>query len=91
MVIPNDWFTTAQAGRKLGVTPAYIRLLMRQGRLRHETTPYGRLIDPAAIEQFSVQRVAQQKGAAEVSLTAPGSAVDQLTEGPQNRTAEAHG
>lgn len=68
MAMLSNWFTTAQAGRELGVTPAYIRLLCRQGRLPHETTPYGRLIDPAAVAAFAVQRakggigIAQKQG-----------------------------
>lgn len=56
--------TAAEAGRKLGVTPATVRLMARRGALRIAVrTPSGlRLFDRADVEQERVRRSLRTKG-----------------------------
>jgi len=44
--------STGQAARRLGVSDAYVRRLLRDGRLRSIPTPLGRLIPRDALEEF---------------------------------------
>jgi excisionase family DNA binding protein len=50
--------TTSQAARVAGVSDQTIRLWMRSGRLPHERTPLGALIDHAELERFLAMRSA---------------------------------
>lgn len=55
-MIPHDWLTPAQAGRKLGVTPNRVRQLIEEGALGCQRTPLGRLIDPKSLEELIAER-----------------------------------
>ena len=48
--------STGPAARRLGVSDAYVRRLVRDGRLRSIRTPLGRLIPRDALEEFAHQR-----------------------------------
>ena len=58
--------STGQAARRLGVSDAYVRRLLRDGRLRSIPTPLGRLIPRDALEEFvrRRKRVASSTGRA---------------------------
>jgi len=45
----THWLTTSQAARQLGVTPAWVRTLMKQDRIQYASTPLGRLVNPDSL------------------------------------------
>jgi len=57
----QTWPTVAMTARLLGVTPCRVRQLAASGRLEVEWTPLGRLINPASIERFKVERAAMKE------------------------------
>lgn len=52
----KKFLTPGEAARALKISVEYVRQLTRSGRLHCIKTRLGRLIDPAAIEQFGVER-----------------------------------
>ena len=52
----DQMLTTAQAARRLDVTPAMVRVWLRSGKLSHVSSPYGALIDPQAVARLAEQR-----------------------------------
>ena len=50
--------TTAEAARVLGVTPATVRAMARDGKLRAKQTPYGRLFAERDVERLRQERAA---------------------------------
>jgi len=51
------WLTPHQAARELDLTPCRVRQLTAEGRLVHEWTPLGRLIDAADVQRLKAERV----------------------------------
>ncbi len=58
----TGWFSPAQAGQILGITPQRVRQLVRAGRIACITTPLGRLLDPASVHALLAKRRRQQAG-----------------------------
>lgn len=54
----GDWLSTTQAARILGLSSERVRQLMVSGKLKHQRTPIGRLIDPRSIEELRRERAA---------------------------------
>ncbi len=54
----RDWLTPAAAARRLNLTPASVRKLMREQRLTHTWTPLGRLVQAASVEAMARARAA---------------------------------
>jgi predicted site-specific integrase-resolvase len=52
--------TTAEAARVAGVSEGSIRAWMKAGKLPHQTTPLGRLVDPIALAEVIAERERQQ-------------------------------
>ncbi len=62
--LSGEYLTPSQAGRRVGLSPHRITQLAEAGRLAFIRTPYGRLIDAAAVEALAAQREADaQQGA----------------------------
>ena len=54
----RDWLTPAAAARRLNLTPASIRKLMREERLAYTRTPLGRLVEAESVEAMVRARAA---------------------------------
>ena len=57
----SEYLTPSQAGRRVGLSPQRITQLAKAGRLAFVQTPYGRLIDAAAVEALAAERQAVHK------------------------------
>ena len=55
----RGWLTPAQSARVLGVTPMRVRQLMAEGKLEHQWTPLGRILNPDSVERLRSQRTAR--------------------------------
>ena len=56
-----DRLTTSEAARVAGVSGATIRVWLRSGRLAHEQTALGALIDAAALGRLIAEREAARR------------------------------
>jgi excisionase family DNA binding protein len=56
-----SWPTSAEAARRLGVTPDMVRRLARAGRIGFVETGHGRLLDPVSIEAYAHKRAARRR------------------------------
>ena len=45
-----------------GLSSERVRQMMSSGQLRHEWTPYGRVVDPVALEALRVERERKKAG-----------------------------
>ena len=52
----DEYLTTAQVARRLGVTPARVIQLARRGQLAHHRSPHGRLFDPVDVRRLAEER-----------------------------------
>jgi hypothetical protein len=52
----TGWLTPAQAARHIGVTPAWIRTLMKRDRVQYVATPLGRLVNPDSLASMRAKR-----------------------------------
>ena len=52
----EGWMTPSSAARELGLSAAWVRKLVDQGKLIAQTTVLGRLIDPKSVEKLKVER-----------------------------------
>jgi excisionase family DNA binding protein len=57
----DERLTTSEAARLAGVSKQSIRSWMRAGRLPHEVTPLGALIDPADLDALLLARERAQQ------------------------------
>ncbi len=57
----EELLPTGQAARRLGVSPNWVRELVKHGGLEHVDTPLGMLIRPDSLEAYARGRAARQK------------------------------
>ena len=60
MAADTDALSPAGAARRLGITPAAVRQMCRQGRLAFRMTPLGRLIDSGDVERLAAERTQKE-------------------------------
>ena len=58
----RGWLPASSVARRVGVTPAMVRVWMADGRLRSEWTPLGRVVDPASVDALVKAREASRGG-----------------------------
>lgn len=56
MTTTNDVLTPAETARELGLSVERVRQLLRSGRLPHQTTPLGRLIERRDVADLAARR-----------------------------------
>lgn len=53
----EKWMTPSSAARELGMSAAWVRKLVDQGKLIAEVTVLGRLIDPKSVAKLKADRM----------------------------------
>jgi hypothetical protein len=61
VAVMDEPLTTSEASRIAGVSEGTVRNWMKAGRLRHQTTPLGRLVDPIALADVIAAREREQR------------------------------
>jgi excisionase family DNA binding protein len=52
----EQWMTPSRAARELGLSVAWVKKLVEQGKLEAERTVLGRLIDPKSVAKLKAER-----------------------------------
>src|SRR4051812_45975142 len=57
----ETWLTRAEVARELSISTEYVQYLAKNGRLAFTRLPFGRVYDPASVQEAKANRVGQMR------------------------------